>query len=146
MKKLGFTMIELIFVIVVLGILAAIAMPKFAATRDDAKVVAIAKQIQSAIQEIHQYVISQGGEANSTTLTIESQVLKQLVSQKKAKEVNKSGVIIYGDNKVGCVIIETNSTSLKLETNTSATGQICIRLKTLVKDATYTIAGSIVKF
>jgi general secretion pathway protein G len=32
----AFTMIELIFVIVVIGILSAIAIPKFAATRDDA--------------------------------------------------------------------------------------------------------------
>jgi general secretion pathway protein G len=36
MKKNAFTMIELVFVIVVLGILAAIAIPKFAATRTDA--------------------------------------------------------------------------------------------------------------
>jgi general secretion pathway protein G len=36
--KKAFTMIELVFVIVVLGILAAIAIPKFAATRDDAKI------------------------------------------------------------------------------------------------------------
>jgi general secretion pathway protein G len=35
MKK-AFTMIELVFVIVVIGILSAIAVPKFAATRDDA--------------------------------------------------------------------------------------------------------------
>ena len=35
-KKYAFTMIELVFVIVVLGILAAIAIPKFAATRTDA--------------------------------------------------------------------------------------------------------------
>ena len=35
MKK-AFTMIELVFVIVVIGILATIAIPKFAATRDDA--------------------------------------------------------------------------------------------------------------
>lgn len=37
MKRNAFTMIELVFVIVVLGILAAIAIPKLAATRDDAQ-------------------------------------------------------------------------------------------------------------
>ena len=37
-NRKAFTMIELIFVIVVLGILAAVALPKFAATRDDATV------------------------------------------------------------------------------------------------------------
>lgn len=37
-NKTAFTMIELIFVIVVLGILAAVAVPKFAATRLDAQI------------------------------------------------------------------------------------------------------------
>jgi general secretion pathway protein G len=37
MRK-AFTMVELVFVIVVIGILSAIAVPKFAATRDDAVV------------------------------------------------------------------------------------------------------------
>jgi len=37
-SKNAFTMIELIFVIVILGILAAIAVPKFAATRTDAQI------------------------------------------------------------------------------------------------------------
>lgn len=37
-SKSAFTMIELIFVIIVIGILASVAIPRLAATRDDAEV------------------------------------------------------------------------------------------------------------
>jgi len=37
-KRLGFSMIELVFVIVILGILAMVAVPKMAATRGDAQI------------------------------------------------------------------------------------------------------------
>ncbi len=37
-NKNAFTMIELVFVIVILGILAAVAVPRFAATRTDAQI------------------------------------------------------------------------------------------------------------
>ena len=37
-SRYAFTMIEMVFVIVILGILAAIAIPKFAATRTDAQI------------------------------------------------------------------------------------------------------------
>ncbi|QIR77796.1 prepilin-type N-terminal cleavage/methylation domain-containing protein [Sulfurospirillum diekertiae] len=42
--KQAFTMIELIFVVVILGILSAIAIPKFAGVREDAVVSPKAKQ------------------------------------------------------------------------------------------------------
>jgi prepilin-type N-terminal cleavage/methylation domain-containing protein len=50
MKK-AFTMIELIFVIVVLGILASVAVPKLMATRTDAKYTAELANLRRAISE-----------------------------------------------------------------------------------------------
>ncbi len=48
-SKNAFTMVELIFVIVILGILAAVAIPNLVATRSDAKV---ATEVSSAAQVI----------------------------------------------------------------------------------------------
>ncbi len=53
--KNGFTMIELVFVIVVLGILAAVAVPKFAATRDDANIA----KARSDVSAVRSAIISE---------------------------------------------------------------------------------------
>jgi len=48
-KRKAFTMLELVFVIVIIGILSAVAIPKFAATRGDA-VIAKAKNTVASIR------------------------------------------------------------------------------------------------
>ena len=69
----AFTMIELVFVIVVIGILSAIAVPKFAATRDDAvitKAMTTIASVRSAIATTRQKNILRGSftDLNATTI------------------------------------------------------------------------------
>ena len=59
-------MIELIFVIVILGILASVAIPKLSATRDDAKISTVANNIQTVFQDFGSYYVAQGRFDNTT--------------------------------------------------------------------------------
>ena len=86
MKK-AFTMIELIFVIVVIGVLAAIATPRISATRDDAVLVKTMAEIRTAIEEINAYYISQGKLALDTAN-----------NKVKFKEMTNAGVVDSSDD------------------------------------------------
>ena len=59
MKK-AFTMIELIFVIVILGILASVAIPRLAATREDAEIAAAIANMRTLISDANSYIIAKG--------------------------------------------------------------------------------------
>ena len=60
MKQNAFTMIELIFVIVILGILSAVAIPKLMATKDDAYIVKEVANAKQVMQNANSEYISQG--------------------------------------------------------------------------------------
>ncbi|MDO2408908.1 type II secretion system protein [Campylobacter magnus] len=59
MKK-GFTMIELIFVIVILGILASVAIPRLAATRTDAEISAAVSNLRTILSDAAAYYAVKG--------------------------------------------------------------------------------------
>ena len=88
-SKKAFTVIELIFVIVVIGILAAVAMPRFAATRDDALItrgMATLASVRSAIATERQKRILRGdftdisdlGHVERVTIEVAKEVMNQV--------------------------------------------------------------------
>ncbi|WP_309499295.1 type II secretion system protein [Sulfurovum sp.] len=65
----GFTMIELIFVIVIIGILAAVAIPKLAANRDDAVAATCQHEAGQFLSEITAFYTRNGSLAPLSNMT-----------------------------------------------------------------------------
>ena len=73
----AFTMIELVFVIVVIGILSAIAIPKFATTRNDAITVrgrSTVAALRSALSTLRQKNILKGNFVDINGSALESEI------------------------------------------------------------------------
>ena len=87
-QKNAFTMIELVFVIVVLGILAAVAVPKFAATRVDAQV----SKGRADVSSLRSSIIS---ERQSRLIKGDSSWITKLDHAAS----NNAGVVIFDSNE-----------------------------------------------
>ncbi|MBX7490636.1 type II secretion system protein [Helicobacter turcicus] len=70
--KKAFTMLELVFILVILGILAAVAIPKISASRDDAKFVALKSDINTLKTAFPAYFLAQGQGTFLTAITLSS--------------------------------------------------------------------------
>ena len=162
-------MIELIFVIVIIGILAAVAIPRLAATRTDAKISKLAHNIQTAKNEIVSQVIATGiiptaalgaGTAAKPSMETYSNVITEMaalttpeVDTTAAKTVQtgvQSNVSFLAEDGTSgkmevCTTMEINTTDLVIS-NGAGTGQICSAIKAMVVPVTISIAGSRVTY
>ena len=76
MKK-GFTMIELIFVIVILGILASVAIPRLAGTREDAEISTAVANLRTLLSDAASYYVVKGSFDGAKWTEITSVPLKK---------------------------------------------------------------------
>jgi len=101
----GFTLIELIFVVVIIGILAAVAIPKLAATRDEAEAATCVHEVGQLITEISAYYTKEGyavfrnadvSEMSNIGIITDTQASKGI---KENKKVHDDGIAYECDNQ-----------------------------------------------
>ncbi len=147
----AFTMIELVFVIVILGILASVAIPKLMATRTDAEVSVRLGQIRAISNEVSSYVFSQGKAEDN--LSKMSNVLKELEAGGIAviDTDNKKAYIKAGDDN-DCIefdiVSSANEENLTLKFNDDGNDEICTGVKNGINIENYPIPlrGRLVKY
>ncbi len=120
-NKNAFTLLEMIFAIVVISVLASYAIPKFFNTSNDAKVSTLQRDITTVITSVQSYYL--------VNLKIEK-ISDAVNVNSKTWEINDTN-IIYMENDKECAKIELSNTSDKdkiIVTIDDSTGNICKKL------------------
>ena len=101
-------MIELIFVIVILGILASVAIPRLAATREDAEISAAVANLRTLVGDASAYYTVKGTFNNAKWNEITNVPLKDhggvpVTTQSTAQEAS---LYIGGDRCIGVTLVD----------------------------------------
>jgi prepilin-type N-terminal cleavage/methylation domain-containing protein len=154
MKRSGFTMIELIFVIVILGILASVAIPKLAATRDDAKISKASSEISTLVSDLGTYYTGQGtfGAKMSDMTNVKVSTSKTAKTTTDATLAKlQAGTVYYNDlaNGKDCLVFKVTKTDGNLIISKgSGTSTFCKGLQDSVANLikTHEFGGSSISF
>lgn len=151
MRK-GFTMIELIFVIVILGILAAVAIPRLNATRDDAEISKGASNLATLMSDLSGYYTSKGsfdvpaaGGGAATAVKWKDVTNVAMASDAAGADIGETIVTTEAFLKVkdkGCVSLKVDGSKVEVK---AQTGGICDQFKGIKSVQTIAGDGSAVK-
>ena len=104
MKK-GFTMIELIFVIVILGILASVAIPRLASTREDAEISATVANIRTLISDAASYYAVKGEFAGAKWGDITNVSIRQGDRTPVQANTNATDDVYLTTGDINCILV-----------------------------------------
>lgn len=125
----AFSMMELVFVIIILGILAAIAIPRFSLTRSDAQLIAIESDIMSAINATQREVFSQNIEPSTLDgamiLRLSGLSQTRWIAQGNGIKLAKSGVL---DSANDCITLTQENGKLVFFVQNKPDSTLCVKL------------------
>jgi len=127
-NRAAFTMIELIFVIVLIGILAAVAVPKLAITREDAKAVVCMDSIGQFTQDLTTYYTANGKLttlSKMTNISVTATLAERGIGSLRDDDLSVPWSVdfVCDGGYLATMFYESNSTSARLRfSNASAVG------------------------
>lgn len=152
MKK-AFTMIELIFVIVIIGIITAVALPRLTATRDDAVISGMVSNVRVALGDFQGYYTAVGNNIWNTDSIRKATSTPLGTSCDTLVEANTSispNTFVLCHDDIICVSFETTVEGhLIITDGTVTTNRICEAVKIdpsmlTMSNKTYKLGGETV--